>query len=115
MSYEFDNGIVPYASFSTSFQPSTDYDVNGNLLDPSDARQFEVGAKWASADDKLFVSAAYFDIEQTNIVEDDPVNGWPHRTNIGTRRSKGFELEARGRVTDRLDVIAGLGLALKNH
>jgi iron complex outermembrane receptor protein len=110
LSYEFDNGIVPYASFSTSFQPSTDYDVNGNLLDPSDARQFEVGAKWASADDNLFVSAAYFDIEQTNIVEDDPVNGWPHRANIGTRRSKGFELEARGRVTDRLDVIAGLGL-----
>nr|WP_280636616.1 TonB-dependent siderophore receptor [Shimia sp. R10_1] len=110
LSYEFDNGIVPYASYSTSFQPSTDYDVNGDLLDPSEARQFEVGAKWASANDKLLLSAAYFDIEQTNIVEGDPVNGWPHRANIGTRRSKGFEFEARGQITERLDVIAGIGL-----
>lgn len=108
-SYEFANGVVPYASFATSFEPSTDLDVDGNLLDPSEARQYEVGVKWASADESILLTAAYFDIEQTNIVESDPDNGWPYYVNIGTRRSKGFELEAKADVTERLSVIASYG------
>lgn len=109
VSYAFDNGLVPYVSYATSFQPATQYDVDDNLLDSSDARQFEVGAKWASADNRIFLSAAYFDIEQTNIAEIDPDNGWPNYANIGTRRAKGLELEAKAEINDRLSVIASLG------
>ncbi len=107
--YEFPNGVVSYASYATSFDPSTNRDVNGDLLETSTARQYEAGLKWASPDERILLTAAYFDIEQTNIGEVDPDNGWPYYVNIGTRRSKGIELEAKADVTDRLSIIAAYG------
>lgn len=44
--YLFDNGIAPYASYSTSFEPVIGTDANGNPFTPTKARQYEVGIKY---------------------------------------------------------------------
>ncbi|MFT6168086.1 MAG: iron complex outermembrane receptor protein [Celeribacter sp.] len=110
LSYEFDNGLVTYLSYSTSFEPVNQLDTDGNpSYDPTTARQWELGAKWASADDRVFVSAALFDIRKENIVESHTDEGVTITEQIGAVSSKGFELEAQGQVTDRLSVVAAYG------
>ncbi|WP_172293261.1 TonB-dependent siderophore receptor [Pseudoruegeria sp. HB172150] len=108
LSYEFANGVVPYFSYSTSFEPVTELDDDGDAsYDPTTARQWEAGVKWASADGKILLSAAYFDIQKKNIVESylDEMNN-PVTDQIGSVRSKGIELEAKAELMDNLTVIA---------
>lgn len=104
MLYTFDNGIAPYASYSTSFEPITDVDANGKILKPTTARQTEVGVKYAPKDRDLMASIALFDLHQLDVVSSDS------RTNIkkqtGEVGSKGVELESRLGLTDALKVTA---------
>lgn len=110
LSYEFDNGVMTYLSYSTSFEPVNALDDDDNpSYDPTTARQWELGAKWASADNSLFVSAAIFDIRKENIVESRTEAGVTTTEQIGAVSSKGFELEAQGQVTDRLSVVGAYG------
>lgn len=104
LSYTTAFGLMPYASYSTSFEPVTSLDDNGQAsFDPTKGEQWEIGAKWQSADKRFLVSAAYFDITKKNITESDPVTDVT--VQIGKVRSKGFEIEARGELTDRLSII----------
>ncbi|TQS72536.1 TonB-dependent siderophore receptor [Rhodobacteraceae bacterium] len=105
LSYQTAFGLMPYISYSTSFEPVTSLDDNGRAsFKPTTGEQWEVGGKWASNDGRFTVSAAYFDISKTNITENDPVTDVTRQ--IGEVGSKGFELEARGEITDRLSLIA---------
>jgi TonB-dependent siderophore receptor len=104
VSYTTAFGLVPYLSYSTSFEPVTSLDDSGEAtFEPTTGEQWEVGAKWQSSDGRFLVSAAYFDITKKNITESDPVTS--ETVQIGEIRSKGFEIEARGELTDRLSVI----------
>jgi iron complex outermembrane receptor protein len=104
LSYTTAFGLVPYVSYATSFEPVTSLDDNGEAtFKPTTGEQWEIGAKWQSADKRFLVSAAYFDITKKNITESDPVTD--ETVQIGEIRSKGFEIEARGELTDRLSII----------
>ncbi|MGO4841339.1 TonB-dependent receptor, partial [Rhizobiaceae sp. 2RAB30] len=62
--YLFDNGLAPYASYSTSFEPVLGVDAQGTPFTPTKARQYEVGLKYQPTGfDALFTLSA-FDIEQ---------------------------------------------------
>ncbi|WP_460274497.1 TonB-dependent siderophore receptor [Celeribacter sp. ULVN23_4] len=105
LSYTTAFGLVPYVSYSTSFEPVTSLDDDGDAsFDPTTGEQWEIGAKWQSSDKRFLVSAAYFDITKKNITESDPVTD--ETVQIGEIRSKGFEIEARGELTDQLSLIA---------
>ncbi|MGP0015402.1 TonB-dependent siderophore receptor, partial [Pseudomonas sp.] len=46
LSYVFDNGLAPYASYSESFQPQVGTDREGKTFVPTTGKQYEVGIKY---------------------------------------------------------------------
>ncbi|MBL7250753.1 TonB-dependent siderophore receptor [Alloalcanivorax marinus] len=65
--YRFDSGLSPYISYSESFVPNLGVS-GGQTLDPTTGEQREAGIKYLSEELGLAVTAAWFDIEETNRV-----------------------------------------------
>lgn len=101
--YTFANGIAPYVSYSTSFEPVTEASGTDTPFDPSEAEQIEIGVKWASPDEKLFAQAAMFDMRQTGVIVYNPTTFLPEQ--IGRVDSRGFELEGRAELGGGWSVI----------
>ena len=102
--YEFANGIAPYATYATSFQPNIGVNPALSVLKPTTGELYEVGVKYQPRGSKILVQASLFDLTQQNVLSIDPVSF--ARTQIGEVNSKGFEIEGKVSLTDRLDVIA---------
>lgn len=105
--YRFDNGIAPYASYSTSFDPLP-ADPTGFVYDPVEGRQFEVGVKYQPPGTAHLFTASAFDIEQTNRQQPNP-NAGPGRPDFvqtGKTSIRGIELEAQTRIRD-FEILAG--------
>ncbi|WP_447761052.1 TonB-dependent siderophore receptor [Sphingopyxis panaciterrae] len=85
-------GVAPYVSYSESFNPITGIDFFGNSFQPQRGRQWEGGLRW-QPDANTLLSAAYFDIKGSNLLATDPNNG-ENQIQVGTVKSRGFELEA---------------------
>jgi iron complex outermembrane recepter protein len=100
--YTFDNGIAPYASYSTSFEPITSKGADGKMLKPTTAKQAEVGIKYQPTDSQSSVSAALFDLHQNDVASyDSTTYSYKQTGEIG---SKGLELESNLQLTDALKV-----------
>ncbi|CAM5477626.1 Ferrichrome outer membrane transporter/phage receptor [Mycolicibacterium aubagnense] len=105
--YLFDNGLAPYVSYSTSFEPNVGVDAKSAPFVPSKAQQYEVGVKYQPAGlDALFTVSA-FDIRQQDALVPD-IFGF--NVQEGEIHSRGLEFEARGNVTDNLELIGALTL-----
>ncbi|HEY9216356.1 MAG TPA: TonB-dependent siderophore receptor [Ancylobacter sp.] len=107
--YTFDNGIAPYASYSTSFEPSLYMPLAGeDAFDPTTASQFEIGVKYAPEGTRMLLTAAYYDIRQNDVVMGawNPALGETVYQQIGEIHNRGFEFSARSEITDNLSVIA---------
>ena len=106
--YNFDNGISPYASYSTSFEPVTQVPQAGeSAFDPTEGEQYEVGLKWATEDDRLMLTASVYDLRQSNVLKSIEGTVPTAYEQVGEIHSQGFELEAQGQVSERFSVIAG--------
>ena len=103
------SGLNLYASYSESFQPNLRLDINDDVLPPIEGTQYEVGAKYMSPDRRILLTAAVFDLSQTNQVVFDSIgaDGVDRYRTLGEVKHKGFELEAVGRITDRWQIQAG--------
>jgi len=102
LTHEFANGLTPYISYTEGFVQNVGTTIDGDVLDPSESTQWEVGLRYASSPD-LMLSAALFDLRKTNVKEydlSDPT--WSSFTQAGEVKSQGIELEARGRLSDTL-------------
>ncbi|HEX5679112.1 MAG TPA: TonB-dependent siderophore receptor [Alcanivorax sp.] len=66
--YRFDFGLSPYVSYSESFVPNLGTDGFGQGLDPTTGEQREAGFKYLAPQGDLSITAAWFDIEETNRV-----------------------------------------------
>lgn len=106
--YLFENGLAPYASYSTSFEPVSGVDASGQAFLPTEAEQVEVGLKYQPTFMNALFTVAAFDIRQENVLTPGPVLGFSVQT--GEIRSRGLEFEARGSVTDNLELIGALTL-----
>lgn len=97
--YAFDNGLSPYLSYSESFQTVVGTDLNGDQLEPQEARQYEGGVKFEPASFPALFSIAYFDIEISNL--DNP-NSLPADAaqQQGVATMTGVELEAKAYLGD---------------
>ena len=84
-------GLAPYASYSTSFQPENARLSDGSPAKPSLGKQIEAGAKYQPTGTSILVTAAWFRIEQTNVVVSNPDFT---AEQIGKVRSQGIEVEA---------------------
>lgn len=106
--YLFDVGIAPYASYSTSFEPTVGVDAAGDAFKPTEAEQWEVGIKYEpTAMDALFTVSA-FHILQENVLSPGAMPGY--YVQQGEIRSRGLEFEARGKVLRNLELIGSLTL-----
>lgn len=105
--YELIPGQTVYASYSESFEPQSlgvQSDLNGPF-DPEEAYQVELGHKARWLDGRLQSTVSAYRIVKENVVRDDPDD--PTRSvAIGEVRSRGVEVELRGRVTRNIDVAA---------
>ncbi|GJD42262.1 Ferrichrome outer membrane transporter/phage receptor [Methylobacterium cerastii] len=107
LGYELPYGIVPYASYSTSFNPQiAGQRADGSALSPRDATQVEGGVKWQPPGSNALYTASYFEITQTNIPLADVANpGFFVET--GEAQSKGFELEGKANLFEGFNFIFG--------
>jgi|GEM_PF-800643 len=103
-------GFVP--TTATGFNPATGNGIGGSPLDPETTEQFEVGVKYSLFDEGLILNAAVFDLRKQDIVVTDPASAtlpfneqWS--ANLGETRTRGLELQAIGRITPQLRLIAG--------
>ncbi|WP_437890164.1 TonB-dependent siderophore receptor [Phytobacter sp. V91] len=99
--YNFDNGIAPYISYSTSFLPVTGSDSNGRAFTPTTAQQREIGLKYQPASFDALFTLAWFDITQKDVVT--YANAYTSYQ-TGEQRSRGLEFEAKMAVNDNINV-----------
>ncbi|WP_411033689.1 TonB-dependent siderophore receptor [Shinella sp. BYT-45] len=112
--YLFDNGLAPYVSYSTSFEPALGMDYHHNALKPMTGEQVEAGLKFEPEGYDASVTLSAFHITKNNVTATDPdpthvCPGLPQNrcvTQNGEVASKGFEAEIRASVLDGLDLIA---------
>jgi iron complex outermembrane recepter protein len=101
------NWLSLYGNYAENFGPSKPGAITtmGTLAPPSEAHQWEVGAKTELFDGKFSATLAYFDLTKTNIPEQDPIN-ISEVDIIGKARSTGIELDVRGEILPGWNVIA---------
>lgn len=122
-----ENGLI-YVSFATAS------DINGGESDvgtscgyggvcidtnadvqiadskPEKTHNFEVGTKWNLMGERLLVSAAVFQIDKTDVMEqapNDPGYTSMGSQNTGENRVRGIEIGLSGNITDKLTAQAG--------
>lgn len=78
--------------------------ASGLPFGPQTAEQFEGGVKTEFFDGRLNATLAYFHIDKQNMLATDPNNPL-YSVAIGQARSRGYELDVSGKVTDNLSLI----------
>ncbi|MDH2049300.1 TonB-dependent siderophore receptor [Achromobacter marplatensis] len=104
LTYVFDNGIAPYASYSTSFLPTTGLDRQGNTFKPQTGRQFEFGAKYEPAGGWGFATLSFFRNDMKNARTPDPVDSI-FFVQSGKQRVQGIEFEGKAQLSTNLDFL----------
>lgn len=109
VNYLFGNGVAPYVSYSTSFVPSSGEDYHGKAFDPIEGEQVELGVKYQPPGSRNLVTAAIYEIEQSNMLTTDPdpahlCDGRTCQVQTGENRVRGFELEGTYALTRALSL-----------
>ena len=114
--YKVGETVSIYANYAVSQQPpgganfqlsSSASSADNPKLDPQKAKTFEVGSKWAFLDDALAVNLALFQTDVDNEINTTVLDDAGNPTQTGSKRVKGVELSAVGRLTDNWSVTAG--------
>ncbi|WP_085685739.1 MULTISPECIES: TonB-dependent siderophore receptor [unclassified Pseudomonas] len=96
-----DTGL--FANASTSFKPNNGLDAAGKSFDPEEGVGYEIGVKNELFDERLSSTLAFFHIDKENVLALDP--GTDTSRAMGKARSRGFDLQVTGQVTDAVRVI----------
>ncbi len=104
--YTTPQGIAPYASYSTSFDPQLGTNTaTGKGLVPETGVLEEVGIKYQPVGRHISFTGALFNLTQNNVPTTDPNNPL-NQIQTGQENSKGFELQAQGNITPEISVLA---------
>ena len=115
LNYQFDNGLAPYVSYSTSFIPVLGIGGGAKSFVPLEGEQTEIGIKYQPLGSKHFVGVALFDIKQKNALTPDPdpmsicvglAGPGPCQIQTGEMRSRGLEIEGKLSLSDNASLIA---------
>jgi len=105
--YLFDNGISPYATYSTSFQTNVGADKSGKNFEPSIGKQIEVGAKYQPENINALFTLAAFKLEQEKNLAKDPTDS-NFKIQQGDAEVKGIELDANVSPNENSNIIFSL-------
>lgn len=106
LGYAFANGMMPYLSYSTSFEPEIGTDHDGNELKPTRGKQSELGVKYQPTSFDGLITASVYDLRQTDVTRRVTENGVPGNRQIGEVKSRGLELEATASLAEGWDIRA---------
>jgi iron complex outermembrane receptor protein len=95
--YEFSPMFSLYASYGEGFRPNSGTNVASVPFEPETTRAYEVGAKFATADERISGTIALFDIKKSNVLTTDPLNPG-FALALGSARSKGVEFDLNGEL-----------------
>lgn len=99
--YRTEQGVMPYVSFATGFEPQTGLTTDLTALKPLRSRQVEVGVKYEPSAFPALLSAAVYDLRQKNVAQwagfDADHNAYLYN-DIGEVRSRGLELEGTAEI-----------------
>jgi outer membrane receptor for ferric coprogen and ferric-rhodotorulic acid len=112
--YDLNKQLSVYASYSDIFQPQTDLNRSGNVLEPIVGKNYEIGIKGEFFNKRLNAAAAIFRLEQTNLAERDddfgisPVcDNWYCSYASGKVISEGMDLSLNGAISSNWSIGAG--------
>lgn len=116
--YLFDSGVAPYVSYSQAFEPivagrvfDAAFGTVGRVPDPQLSDQYEAGIKYQPPGTDILLTAAVFDIRQSNRTTADvsrPGQGFVVQT--GQVGVQGVEFEARANLAEGLTLVGGFSL-----
>lgn len=103
LNYLMKDGLAPYVSYATSFQPTSGADFQGAAFRPTSGNQVEAGLKFQPSSvppgTHVFATLAAYDLKQDNVLTPDP-NHLFFQVQTGQVEVKGLELEGVMRVGD---------------
>ncbi len=104
--YAFDNGLSPYVSYSTSFNPTSNYSDGAQILEPTTGEQWEFGLKFQPPGTEDLYTLSFFSIEMENLFakENNFTDSYEYK-GVGGIDSRGVEFEARVQLTDNLQLL----------
>lgn len=105
LTYLFDNGLAPYASYATSFLPTLGTDRDGNPFRAQTAGQYEIGLKYEPPGGRGMITASLFDLTLDNALTPDPADIL-FDVQSGRQRVRGLEIEGKYELTPELDLLA---------
>jgi iron complex outermembrane receptor protein len=103
IAYEFANGVTPYASVATFFNPVIGTDSSGALFVPETGTQYEIGLKYVPTFVDGIFTVSLFDLTRQNVPVADPANVFA-QVQTGEMQSRGIELEGKFNVTDSFNL-----------
>ncbi len=103
--------LSAYASYTQIFNPQSNRDVAGNLLDPEEGKNHEIGIKGEWLNGRLNASAAFFETRKDNLAVRDGTNFTPtgdpaYRAESNTK-GRGWEFEVAGQIAPNWQMQAG--------
>ena len=114
--YEFNSVYSLYASYAEVFQPHNARvrDINDRMLTPLEGKQWETGIKGEYLDGALTASFALFQVEEQNRATPD-LNAAGASIAGGKARSRGYEMELSGKLTEDWTLNANYTYTHKIH
>ena len=109
LTYDLTANLLAYASYSDIFQAQDQRDINRRFLAPMKGANTEVGLKAEWLDRRLLTTVAVFDAKQLGLATEagfDPVAQQSYYAPKDVK-SRGFELEATGRLGANTNLTAG--------
>ncbi|MAA97240.1 MAG: TonB-dependent siderophore receptor [Stappia sp.] len=104
--FDLTEWLSAYSSYTEIFQPQTETDISGTVLDPREGRQVEAGLKAEFFDGNVNASMAYFNLRDVNRAVADPGNPGVSIAQ-GEVEVQGFEIEASGTVLPGWEISGG--------
>jgi len=103
-----------YGSYSVSYLPSagdqfSSLTAQTQSLQPEHLQNYEVGTKW-DVNPRLNLTTAVYQLDRTNTRAPDPTNPTQNFVLTGATRTRGVELGATGKVTNKWQIIGAYAI-----
>jgi iron complex outermembrane receptor protein len=112
LAYEFANGMTPYVSAATFFNPIFDTNSSGSSFipfQPEKGYQFEAGVKYKPGFADALFTASVFHLVKQNVLTPAPIPGNAFaQQQLGEVTSSGIEIEGKANLTENLKLLAQL-------
>ncbi len=93
-----------YGNYTQSFSSNAGSPATGSQFAPQVGEQFEAGFKTEFFDKRLSTSLAFYHLTKSNTLTPDPKN-FGFSLAIGEARSQGIEVDIKGRLTEKLNLV----------